>query len=140
MISTNFDPGALLARSYVLTRGPRVCLRLSRSRDRDGLRRLFERQRRAPDELELARLTRFDPRRRLVICATALIGSAETVVGVGAIELADGNLGDASGPELVVVDEAATEGLGELLSEALLGRAQALERGRVRTPARDRAA
>ncbi len=141
MIS-GFDPGALLARSYVLPRGPRVCLRLVRARDREGVRRLFERQGLDPDELELARLTRVDPRRRLVICATALIGSAETVVGIGAIGLLDGERARAAeaGPELVLVDEHATEGLRELLSEALVGRAQALTHGRTMTRARRRAA
>lgn len=145
MIS-GFDPGALLARSYVLPRGPRVCLRLVRARDREGVRRLFERQGLDPDELELARLTRVDPRRRLVICATALIGSAETVVGIGAIGLLDGERARAAeaeaeaGPELVLVDEHATEGLRELLSEALVGRAQALTHGRTMARARRRAA
>ena len=74
-----------------------------------------------PDELELARLVRFDPRRRLVICATALVGSVDAVVGVGAIDLGDR---DAPVPSLVVVDHGATEGLAELISEALIGRAR----------------
>jgi len=99
----------LLARSYVLRRGPRVCLRLVRARDLDGVRRLFERQGLAPSQLELARLTRADPRRRLVICASALIGSAETVVGIGAIDLGDGGARAAEAePERVLVDEHAT--------------------------------
>jgi hypothetical protein len=133
-----FDPGALLARSYVLPRGPRVCLRLARSRDLAGLRQLFERQEAEADELELIRLTRADPRRRLVICATALVGGSETVVGVGAIQLGGGETGDQ--PELVLVDEPLTEGLGELLSDALVGRARALTRARALAPSRSRAA
>jgi hypothetical protein len=127
MIS-GFDPGALLARSYGLARGPRVCLRLARSRDLDGVRGLFERQGLQPCELELERLVRADPRRRLVICATALIGSAETVVGVGVIGLDPAAAG--TGPELVLVDEQLTEGLQELLTDALVGRADVLARGR----------
>src|ERR1022692_997656 len=112
---SSFDPGALLASSYVLPRGPRVRLRLARSRDLPAIRALLEQQGLDPVELGLARLVRFDPR-WIVICATALIGSAETVVGIGAIELGP----DASVvPDTLIVDEHATEGLAELLSAAL---------------------
>jgi hypothetical protein len=76
------------------------------------------------NELELARLVGFDPRRRLVICATALIGLRETVLGVGAIDLAV----DAD-PWLLAIDDRAA-GLGPLLADALLGRALALLQGR----------
>jgi hypothetical protein len=122
-----FDPGALLARSYVLPRGPRVCLRLARLRDLPSVGQLLQRQGIEPDELELARLMRSDPRRRLVICATALIGSAETVVGIGAIELDDGS---DPAPSLVLVDDLVTDGLAPLLCDALVGRARALVRAR----------
>jgi hypothetical protein len=105
-----------------------VCLRLARVRDLAGIEDLMRRQGLTVTGLELARLLRSPPRQRMVICATALIGSAETVVGVGAIELG----GDASAPEptWVVADEAATDGLQELLHEALVGRARALARTR----------
>jgi hypothetical protein len=122
-----FDPGALLARSYALPRGPRVCLRLARVRDLPSVRALLRRQGIEPDELELARLMRSDPRRRLVICATALIDSAETVVGIGAIEL-DGE-SDLL-PSRLLVDDQITDGLAPLLCEALVGRARALVRAR----------
>ncbi len=52
------------------------------------------------------------------------IGSAETVLGVGAIDLA----ADAD-PWLLVADDR-VEGLGPLLADALLGRARALLRSR----------
>jgi hypothetical protein len=113
-----------LGRHYVLADGTRVCLRLPRVRDHGGVRRLCERHGIEPDQLELARLLSFDPRRRLVICATALIGSAETVLGVGAIDLEP----DAD-PSLLVVDER-VEGVGLLLASALMGRADALVRAR----------
>ena len=58
------------------------------------------------------------------ICATALIDSRETVLGVGAIDLAV----DAD-PGLLVTDDRAT-GLGPLLADALLGRALALLQSR----------
>lgn len=115
-----FDPGALMARHYALADGPRVCLRLARVRDRDGIQRLHEANGIAIDELELARLVRFDPRRRLVICATALLNGSETIVGIGAMEL-DGELA----PWLLLVD-ARAEGLHELVQGALVGHAQAL--------------
>ncbi len=75
----------------------------------------------------MARLIRFDPRRRLVICATALVGSREWIVGIGAIDLvAPGE----PHPDTVVVDAEQTEGLDELLTRALLGRASAIVRSR----------
>lgn len=120
------DPGALLATSYALPRGPRVRLRLARQRDLTALEALLQREGRAAAELDLVRLLRADPRRQLAITATALIGSVETVVGFGAIELDRPGVG----PQLLVVDRAATDGLQELLSEALLGRAEALQRAR----------
>ncbi len=126
-MAEGFDPGALLARHYVLPRGPRVCLRLARIRDRDGLEALFAGQGISIDELELARLVRSDPREHLLICATALTEAGETIVGAGVIEL-DG--GDRE-PTVVVVDGSRTEGLGDLLTGALTGRARALTRSRV---------
>jgi len=119
----SFDPGALLARSYVLPRGPRVCLRLARPRDVPAIAQLLEREGIERDEVELARLVRFDPRRQIVICATALIGCTDTIVGIGAIELGNGPSGQ---PDELVVDSHLTDGLDELLARALRGRARAL--------------
>jgi hypothetical protein len=132
-VRSSFDPGALLARSYPLPRGPRVCLRLARVRDLAGIEDLLHRQGMTVSGLELARLLRSHPRQRMVLCATALLGSAETIVGVGSIELAHSGLADrstAQAPTWVVVDEAATDGLEGLLHEALVGRAQALAASR----------
>jgi hypothetical protein len=121
------DPGALLARYYTLPRGPRVCLRLVRSRDADGIRRLCERAGMPLGELELARLVNFDPGTQIAMCGTALIDSAETVVGVGVIELGvDRELV----PRLVVADEELTDGLAALLRDALVGHASLLVRAR----------
>lgn len=127
-MTPSFDPGALLARYYQLPRGPRVCLRLVRVRDLAGIEDLLHRQGLTVTGLELARLLRSHPRERVVICATALIGSAETIVGVGVVELDDKAL--AQEPTWVVADQQATEGLEELLHEALVGRARALARTR----------
>jgi hypothetical protein len=64
-MSPPIDPGALLARYYALPDGTRVCLRRLRPRDRAGTRGLWARRGRPLDQLELARLTQFDPGRRL---------------------------------------------------------------------------
>jgi hypothetical protein len=124
---SGFDPGALMARYYLLADGLRVCLRLARPRDEAGVARLFWLGGREPDELALVRLLRFD-HGRVSICATALVDGVETVLGIGAIELTPGA---PVAPELVLVDQSAGPGLEELLSDALLGRAQALRRSRV---------
>ena len=113
--------GALLAQYHPLARGPRVCLRLARRRDLPAIADLYARQGIAAHQLSLARLVSFDLLSTLVLCATALIGSRETVLGVGAIELAC-----PTEPTLIVVDEAETEGLGGLLSDALVGHATAI--------------
>ena len=119
-----FDPGALLSRTYALPRGPRVRLRLARPRDAPAMRALAAKHGIDLDSLQLERLLRFD-RRRIVICATALVDGGERFVGFGAIELAPG-----AEPEPVLVDERVTDGLAELLAAALSGRAVAITRFR----------
>jgi hypothetical protein len=110
------DAGALLSRTYELPAGPRVRLRLARRSDLPGLRALLEQRGVEASALALERLVRYDPRRRLVLCATAPLGGTEAIVGVGAIEL-DERLE----PDTVVVDERVTAGLPELLAGALGG-------------------
>jgi hypothetical protein len=114
-------PGALLARYHPLPRGPRVCLRIARRRDLAAIADLYARQGMPVHQLSLARLVSFDLLTMLVLCATALIDSRETVLGVGAIELAR-----PSHPTLVVVDEQRTGGLDELLAGALAAHATAI--------------
>jgi|SRR2546423_7276786 hypothetical protein len=113
------DPGALLSRSYELPTGPRVRLRLARRSDLSGFRNLFAQRGVPASDFELERLVRYDPWKRVVICATAPVGSTETIVGVGAIDLT----GTAE-PDTIVVDERLTDGLGRLLAEALVQRAR----------------
>jgi hypothetical protein len=113
------DPGALLSRSYELPSGPRVRLRLARRSDLPGVRALLAQRGIEANDLELERLVRYDPRKRVAICAMAPVRAAETVVGVGAIDLES----DAE-PETIVVDERLTHGLGTLLAETLAQRAQ----------------
>ena len=108
----------MLSRSYELASGPRVRLRLARPSDLPGIRALLAQRGLPATEIGLERLVRYDPRRRLVICAMAPVAGAETLVGLGTIELRP----DAE-PETVVVDEA-SDGLVTLLDEVLTQRAQ----------------
>ncbi|TML31847.1 MAG: hypothetical protein E6G30_00270 [Actinobacteria bacterium] len=119
MVLDQLDPGALLSRTYQLPAGPRVRLRLARRSDRVGLARLLEQRGIEPSTLQLERLVRYDPRRRLVICATTPLDGTEAIVGVGAIELDSSELE----PDTIVVDDRLTDGLADLLAAALVGRA-----------------
>jgi hypothetical protein len=96
---------------------------MARPADEPGIRVLLQRD--GHRQLDVARLVRFDPRERVAICATALIDSTELIVGVGSIEL-DSQRDPA--PELLVVEEALRDGVGELLERALVGRAEAIRR------------
>jgi hypothetical protein len=119
-----FDPGALLSHVYALPRGPRVRLRLVQRLDEPEIRALLGQLGTEPEDLEVGRLVRFDPRRRVVICATALIDGTEKLVGIGSIEVGQCE------PDKLVVDQVLTDGLDELLVAALNGRARALARAR----------
>jgi hypothetical protein len=114
----SFAHGPLLGNSYDLGDGFRVRLRMARSSDLAPIRALVER-RQARAELELASLVQFDPRRRCVICATALIDSTETLVGVGAIDL-DGGMAE---PDTLLLADELTEDIAGLLAGALRARA-----------------
>ena len=127
-MTEGFDPGALLGAFYPLPDGTRVRLRLAALSDGPRVRDLLEAAG-APDaELQAARLVRLDPRRRLVLCASALIDGGEQLVGVGAIGLGPEAPLE---PELVLAQAPALSGVQELLQAALVGRARALRRGRV---------
>jgi hypothetical protein len=91
-------------------------------RDEPELRALLQRAGAFAPELLAARLARADPRRRLVICAMALIGSTETLLGVGELEYGDRGRGSAEAQ--AYVDEELAPGLHELLIKALHGRRQ----------------
>src|SRR5947209_18911451 len=104
-----FDPGALLAHLYPLPRGPQVRLRLPRPADAAAVRELFARAGGDLSTLELARLTRVDPRSGIVICATALVDGRERMVGIGSIELRSPDQAAAE-PDRLAVDTELTEG------------------------------
>ncbi len=104
-----------LTRTYPLPAGPRVRLRLARPGDGPAVLALLADRGVAADALEVSRLLRFDPLERVVLCAFAPVDGAETLVGIGAIDLADG-----AEPDTLVVDERLTDGLGELLGAVLV--------------------
>lgn len=117
------DAGALLSRSYALSAGPRVRLRLARRSDLPGVRALLEQRDVPVSEMALTRLLRYDPRSRAVICATAPLNGTEAIVGIGAIHLRP-----YAEPDTLVVDERLTRGLAELLASALVARARSRAR------------
>jgi hypothetical protein len=117
----------LLSRVYRLPGGERVRLRFVQRRDEHQIRALLSESGREHQDLDAIRIVRFDPRRRAVICATALVGSTETVVGLGAIELDNQPSPE---PDLLISDARIGEGLDELLIGALRGHAYAIARAR----------
>jgi hypothetical protein len=106
-------------RTHALPGGPPVRLRLARRSDAPAGTALLAGRGVSASEVEVARLLAFDPAVRAVICACAPVDGRETVVGIGAIDLRAG-----ADPDALVVDEARTDGLGELLGEALRRRAE----------------
>jgi hypothetical protein len=126
-VAYSFDPGALLSRVYRLPSGQRVRLRLVQRRDEHQIRALLTDRGHEHQDLDVMRIVRFDPRRRAVICATTLVGSTETVIGLGAIEL---DSQPSSEPDLLISDGRIGEGLDELLVGALRGHAHAIARAR----------
>ena len=103
--------GPMLAHTSTLRGGLRVRLRLARPRYEASVRGLALRAGAGYSELDVARLVRFDPRERMVICA--LLDTTDVVLGVGAIRF------DSDRPELLVVDEQLGGELRELLRRSL---------------------
>ncbi len=113
------DSDVSLGRWYVLPSGLRVRLRLAQRRDLPRIQLLLHALG-CDDQLEGTRLVRFDPRRRVVVVATALIDGAEMLVGIGAL-----NVG-ALTSDTLAVDPSNGDGLPELLGGALRTRAAAI--------------
>ena len=112
------------ARTHPLQDGPRVRLRLASRGDAAAVADLLARRGLQASELDISRLLAFDPARRVVLCAFAPIDGLETLVGIGAVDVADG-----ADPDTLVVDERlAGGGLGRLLGDVLADRARARSR------------
>jgi hypothetical protein len=136
-VASSFTPGPLLGQTFPLAEGVAVRLRLAHFSDWPAIAELMTRQPAETGEAipEARRLVQFDPRRCYVLCACALIGSAERIVGVGAIEMAAEEAGEPSvlivDPELAeITDPEVSERLTGLLWGALVGATRAAARGR----------
>ncbi|HEX6391513.1 MAG TPA: hypothetical protein VFZ89_18760 [Solirubrobacteraceae bacterium] len=103
----------LLNSHTTLPDGSRVRVRLPQASDRAGLRALHDRLGLHLEDLDIARMLRFDPQALAVGCATVWNGSRETVVGYGAIHLRDEE------PHLLICDEATAPGVRDALDAAL---------------------
>lgn len=129
-MASSSDFAVLLGSSHVLRDGIRVRLRLARSSDAWAIGRLLAAGIDSGAEVaggELTGLLHYDPRRRCVLCAGALIDGRETLVGVGSIDF------EAPGepcPDLLVVDTELADELSPLLTRALLSRVDAAARAR----------
>jgi GNAT superfamily N-acetyltransferase len=122
------DPGAMLATAHELKDGSTARLRLTRPTDTERVRDFLERlspqtrQRRflapmpsVPDTL-VRHFTFYEPRKRLVMAATAPTRGGEEIVGLGDVALLETGLAELG---LVVEDERQGRGIGRLLSEAI---------------------
>jgi hypothetical protein len=118
-----------MGRSFPLSTGVRVRLRFARPADKAGVAALMADLGRDVSGERIDELVRFDPRRRLVICGTALIDQVERVVAIGTIELVAA--GDALPEPRVLADVRVGDGLAELVSGALVGRARGIAARRV---------
>jgi hypothetical protein len=102
--------------------GPPVRLRMAGPSDRPLVTALLERRGLPAGELEVQRLLAFDPARRHVFCALALLDGAEVLAGFGAIDAG------AEDPDTLVVDERFGPALADLLGRVLIERARGRRR------------
>lgn len=104
-----------LDRTTTLPSGQRLRTRLPQRGDLPRVRALLGRLGLAADDLQLSRWVRFDPRRRVVVVATVLVGRTDEVIGLAVTGI------DAPDPELVVADEEQCPGAAAALEDALRG-------------------
>jgi acetyltransferase len=125
------DPGTLLATTHPVAGGLRVRLRLARPSDAPAVRTFLQalspesRERRflhampaVPDGV-VRHFTFYNPRERLVVVATAMLGSGiprEQIVGLADVAHLGGGLAELG---VVVHDEQQDRGVGSLLTEVI---------------------
>lgn len=112
------DPGALLATTHEAGGELRVRLRLARPSDALAVRDFLEAV--SPDGSvpgsEVRKFTFVDPRKRLVVAASAPLGGRNRVVGLADVAFTGTGVAELG----VVVDERArNRGVGKLLTEAV---------------------
>jgi len=115
MVRSDTSP---LRRTFPVPGGPPVRLRMAGPSDRAQIAALLERRGLPASELELRRLLAFDPARRHVLCALAPVDGTEVLAGVGAIDFGE------DAPDVLVIDERFTPGLGDVLGRVLIERAR----------------
>lgn len=108
-----------LRRTFPVPGSPPVRLRLAGPSDRAAILGLLMARGLPVDELDVKRLLAFDPARRHVLCALAPLDGTEVLAGVGSI-----TFGEAS-PDVLVIDERFSPGLGDVLGRVLLERSRA---------------
>jgi hypothetical protein len=124
-MAANTSRPARLGETLLLRSGVRVRLRLVHFSDLGAIAELIDGH--GPSGGPSAeRLVQFDPRRRYVVCAMALIDGSERLVGLGAIELALG----AAEPEVLIFDPYVGEELSVVLRDVLCAAAEAAVRTR----------
>jgi acetyltransferase len=122
------DPGTLLATTHRVGEGLPVRLRLARPSDApqvrgflEGLspetrhRRFLAAMRLVPDSA-VRHFTFFDPRRRMVVAATAMVGSREEIVGLADVALQETGVAELA---VVIDDDRQGQGVGKLLTEVI---------------------
>lgn len=82
--------------------------------DRPAIADLLARTGHETSAEELDRMLRFDPRRRMVLCAGSWIGSTRMVVGLAAVDRVPGTR-----PDVMVADERLAPGIRGLLGAIL---------------------
>jgi hypothetical protein len=108
-----------LRRTFPVPGGPPVRLRMAGPSDRALVAKLLERRGLEAGELDVQRLLAFDPARRHVLCALAPLEGAEVLAGIGAIDFG------ADAPDVLVIDERFSPGLGDVLGRVLIERSRA---------------
>lgn len=98
--------------------GRRARLRYPQASDRDAVAALHARLGLRADEVEIARTLRFDPRTRVVLCATTWVDGQETVVAWAAAPR-----GHATA-HTILADEILAPGIGALMRRALAEQAR----------------
>jgi hypothetical protein len=138
-MASAFNSGPLLGQTFPLADDVRVSLRLAHYSDRQRIAGLLERHGsdRQGDGVQAGRLVQFDPRRRYVLCACALIEGSERLVGVGAIDL---DADPVAEPDLIVIDSELGDAVSDQVSEALTGLLWGALVGAAQAAARARAA
>ena len=107
-----------LRRTFPIPGGPPVRMRMAGPSDRAQAAALLERRGLTAEDIDIRRLLAFDPARRHVLCALALLDGTEVLAGLGAIDFGE------DAPDVLVVDDRFGPALSELLGRVLIERSR----------------